>query len=65
MFFFCIFADCIKGLLLIHNKSMEYSLLNKIDSPKDLKEVSVDSLPLVCDELRQYIIEQLATNPGH
>lgn len=44
---------------------MEYSLLNKIDSPKDLKEVSVDSLPLVCDELRQYIIEQLATNPGH
>ena len=44
---------------------MEYSLLNKIDSPKDLKKVSVDSLPLVCDELRQYIIEQLATNPGH
>ena len=43
----------------------QYSLLNKIDSPKDLKDMSIDYLPLVCDELRQYIIEQLATNPGH
>ena len=46
-------------------ETREYSLLNKIDSPKDLKGVSIDDLPLVCDELRQYIIEQLATNPGH
>ena len=46
-------------------ETREYSLLNKIDSPKDLKEVLMDDLPSVCDELRQYIIEQLATNPGH
>ena len=46
-------------------KETEYSLLNKINSPKDLKDMSIDYLPLVCDELRQYIIEQLATNPGH
>ncbi len=46
-------------------ETREYSLLNKIDSPKDLKGISVNDLPLVCDELRQYIIEQLATNPGH
>lgn len=43
----------------------KYSLLNKIDSPEDLKRLSIDYLPLACDELRQYIIEQLATNPGH
>ena len=43
----------------------KYSLLNKINTPDDLKKVSIDYLPMVCDELRQYIIEQLATNPGH
>ena len=46
-------------------KNNKYSLLNKIDSPANLKTLSSDYLPQVCDELRQYIIEQLATNPGH
>ena len=46
-------------------ENKQYSLLNKIDLPEDLKKLSVDYLPQVCDELRQYIIEQLATNPGH
>ena len=44
---------------------MEYMYLNKIDSPKDLKQIPVEQLPEVCAELRQFIIEALSKNPGH
>lgn len=44
---------------------MDYSILNKIDSPKDLKSLSVGEMNTLCSELRHYIIEQLAINPGH
>jgi len=40
-------------------------LLNKIDSPADLREMSPDDLPVVCAEVRQYIIDVLSRNPGH
>ncbi|MEG1563167.1 MAG: 1-deoxy-D-xylulose-5-phosphate synthase [Bacteroides sp.] len=42
-----------------------YSLLNSIVLPEDLRRLSVDQLPLVCDELRQDIIKELSCNPGH
>ncbi len=44
---------------------MECKLLNSIESPSDLKSLSHKELELYADELRQYIIEQCATNPGH
>ena len=40
-------------------------LLNNINSPKDLKKLSLEQLPQVCDELRQMIIDELSHNPGH
>lgn len=40
-------------------------LLNSIDSPEDLRRLSVDQLPKVCEELRQDIIKELSCNPGH
>ena len=43
----------------------EYTYLNKIDSPADLKKLKVEELPAVCAELRQFIIEALSKNPGH
>ena len=42
-----------------------YKLLNKIDSPADLRRLPVDSLPEVCSELRNKIIDELSRNPGH
>ena len=42
---------------------MEY--LQNINSPDDLKQLSVEQLEVVCDELREFIIEQLSHNPGH
>lgn len=41
------------------------NLLEKINSPADLKKLSVDQLPQVCTELRSFIIEALSHNPGH
>ncbi len=40
-------------------------LLNKIDSPKDLKKLKLDDLINVCHELRQFIIDNAAVNGGH
>ena len=44
---------------------MEYTYLNKINSPADLKQLPKEALPQVCAELRDFIIEELSHNPGH
>ena len=43
----------------------EYRYLYKIDSPDDLKQVPRNDLPKVCDELRDFIIDEVSQNPGH
>ena len=47
------------------NKETEYSLLNAIDTPEDLRRLDIEDLPEVCNELRQDIIKALSCNPGH
>lgn len=42
-----------------------YNLLQSINTPNDLRLLSVDKLPEVCKELRQKIIDELSRNPGH
>ena len=42
-----------------------YRILDKIDSPKDIKGLSFDELRTLCSELRQYMIECCSVNPGH
>ncbi|MBQ9137337.1 MAG: 1-deoxy-D-xylulose-5-phosphate synthase [Alistipes sp.] len=44
---------------------IEYNYLYKVNTPADLRRLSIDELPLYCREVRQYIIEQCAINPGH
>lgn len=44
---------------------MKYGLLEKIDSPIDLKELDMAQLRQLCDEIRAYIVECCSTNPGH
>lgn len=44
---------------------LEYKYLFDINSPEDLRKLPIEELPRYCDELRQYIIEQCAINPGH
>jgi len=40
-------------------------LLESINNPDDLKKIPVDQLEDVCQELRDYIIDVVSTNPGH
>lgn len=44
---------------------LEYKYLYNIDSPADLRKLPISELPRYCAEVRQYIIEQCAINPGH
>ena len=47
------------------NKQNEYSLLQQIKLPKDLRALPLEQLPEVCSELRKDIIAEVADNPGH
>lgn len=40
-------------------------LLARIISPADLRTLDTDQLPQVCDEIREFIISHLSSNPGH
>ncbi|MCQ2139712.1 MAG: 1-deoxy-D-xylulose-5-phosphate synthase [Bacteroidales bacterium] len=42
-----------------------YELLDKIDSPQDLKKLSIPELKELCAEIRAYMIECCSKNPGH
>lgn len=43
----------------------QFELLSKINNPKDLKALDKSVLPKLCEELRQFIIHEVASNPGH
>ena len=40
-------------------------ILNRINNPSDLKNLNISELHKLCDELREYLIECCANNPGH
>ena len=44
---------------------MDYTYLNNIYYPSDLKALPLEALPQVCSEVRDFIIQQLSHNPGH
>ena len=41
------------------------SLLEQIEFPADLRQLSIEQLPQVCKELRDFIIDESSRNPGH
>lgn len=43
----------------------DYKFLNQLDYPTDLRKLEVSDLPTVCEELRHFIIDAVAHNPGH
>ena len=42
-----------------------YKYLDSIDSPFDLKKIEREGLPEVCSDIRKFLIDCLANNPGH
>ncbi len=52
----------------MHHLSMakqQKSKLDKINDPSDLRKLEISELPDVCKELRDFIIDEVSTNPGH
>lgn len=44
---------------------MPYTTLETINTPEDLKRLPEEKLTALCGEIRHFLIEQLAINPGH
>ena len=44
---------------------MNYKFLDKIDSPKDLKNFNINELNILCDEIRDKIINTISQTGGH
>ena len=41
------------------------SLLDKVNSPSDLRKLELEQLPRLCEEIRHFLISNLSINPGH
>lgn len=44
---------------------MLMNLLETIYNPEDLRKLNKEHLPSLCEELRQFIIDEVSSNPGH
>ena len=40
-------------------------ILDTIDSPQDVRRLEISQLKALCDEIRRYMIDCCAENPGH
>ena len=52
-------------IYLLKITTMEYKYLNSIYYPSDLKALPHKALPIVCEEIRDFIVQELSHNPGH
>ena len=50
---------------MINMEKIQYDVLEKVNTPDDLKKLSCNELKTLCEEIRAYIIDVLANNPGH
>ena len=42
-----------------------FDILTTIDSPAGLRQLKIEELEKLCDELRRFIVQELSVNPGH
>ena len=49
----------------INVENNHFDILTHIDSPADLRQLKTEELGKLCDELRQFIVQELSVNPGH
>ena len=46
-------------------ENTSYTLLEKVNSPEDIKSFTIEQLRTLCQEIRHYMIECCSVNPGH
>lgn len=47
------------------SKDIYKNILSTIQYPDDMRRLKLSQLPRLCEELRQFIIDELSHNPGH
>ena len=62
MTIFTAFRNVLKCIIYMADK---YPILSTINFPSDLRKLDKKQLKPLCKELRTFIIEELANNPGH
>ena len=40
-------------------------ILSKINSPDDIKQLNEEELPILCDEIREFLTENVSKTGGH
>lgn len=48
-----------------YDAMQQYCLLNQINSPQDLRKLSLNELSALAAELRNFMVSELCANPGH
>ncbi len=51
--------------LIYEEARLAQKLLEKIDSPQDLQQLSIEDLEVLAQEMREIIIDVVSQNPGH
>ena len=49
----------------MEQEKVTYRLLDRVETPSDIKNFSMDELRELCAEIRRYMIECCSVNPGH
>ncbi|HKK67355.1 MAG TPA: 1-deoxy-D-xylulose-5-phosphate synthase N-terminal domain-containing protein, partial [Bacteroidales bacterium] len=49
----------------MESQKTNYKVLQQVNSPADLKKLSIHELKIYCEELRQFIIETVNKTGGH
>ena len=44
---------------------MTYGILDRIDSPEDVRKLTIDELRQLCGDIRRYMVDCCSRNPGH
>ena len=47
------------------SENRNYELLNSINSPEDVKRLEENQLPLLCEEIRDFLVEKVSVTGGH
>ena len=42
-----------------------YKFLDKVNTPEDLKQLDIQDLPQLCDEIRDFLVEKVSKTGGH
>lgn len=50
---------------ITNSETGKYPILDGINYPSDVKKLTIDKLPALCDDVRRFIIDTLSQHPGH